>query len=305
MYSQKTEGWLKHGDFIFLDILCLHIAYVLAYMTRHGISNLYSDELYRNLAFVMTVVDFALLVINRTMKNVLKRGYYKEIEQTLKHVFLVMVTLSLYMFISQKGDEYSRLTFFVSAVYYTLIAYVARLIWKKLLLTKKTEDSAVALYFITTKDRAEYIIDRFRRENINHDRIQGLCILDADCIGQKISGIPVSSGENTVLKYLCDKWVDEIFVSLPESFPYPSRLITTLVEMGMVVHVEMEQPGIENWQHQVIEKMAGTTVRTISITMATPMQKFMKRALDIVGGLFGCILTGLLTLIIGPMIYIK
>lgn len=305
MYSQKTEGWLKHGDFIFLDILCLHIAYVLAYMTRHGISNLYSDELYRNLAFVMTVVDFALLVINRTMKNVLKRGYYKEIEQTLKHVFLVMVTLSLYMFISQKGDEYSRLTFFVSAVYYTLIAYVARLIWKRLLLTKKTEDSAVALYFITTTDRADYIIDRFRRENINHDRIQGLCILDADCIGQKISGIPVSSGENTVLKYLCDKWVDEIFVSLPESFPYPSRLITTLVEMGMVVHVEMEQPGIENWQHQVIEKIAGTTVRTISITMATPMQKFMKRALDIVGGLFGCILTGLLTLIIGPMIYIK
>jgi len=32
MYRIETEGWLKHYDFIILDILCLHIAFVLAYV---------------------------------------------------------------------------------------------------------------------------------------------------------------------------------------------------------------------------------------------------------------------------------
>ena len=75
--------------------------------------------------------------------------------------------------------------------------------------------------------------------------------------------------------------------------------------MGIVVHVELEQLESDPWQHQVVEEFAGTTVRTISMTMATPAQAFMKRTLDIVGGLVGCVITALLALVIGPMIYIK
>ncbi len=31
MYRKDSEGWLKHADFIILDMLCLQLAYVLAY----------------------------------------------------------------------------------------------------------------------------------------------------------------------------------------------------------------------------------------------------------------------------------
>ena len=34
MYRKITQGWLKHIDFIVLDLLCLHIAFVFAYMVR-------------------------------------------------------------------------------------------------------------------------------------------------------------------------------------------------------------------------------------------------------------------------------
>lgn len=305
MYAKKAQGWRKHIDFILLDMVVLQVAFILAYITRHGIACPYASPIYRNLAIVFALADLLVLVVNGSMKNVLKRGYFKELEQTIRHVFFVMVLVSLYMFSAQSGDDYSRITFFLTVGYHVVLGYLTRLVWKRLLLYRKWENHAPAMYYITIRNRAEYVIRRFQESNIDHTLIRGLCLLDEDGIGQEIDGVPITANFGTVLDYLCDKWVDEIFVSLPESFPYPSRLITTLVEMGMVVHVEMEQPGIENWQHQVIEKIAGTTVRTISITMATPMQKFMKRALDIVGGLFGCILTGLLTLIIGPMIYIK
>ena len=41
------------------------------------------------------------------------------------------------------------------------------------------------------------------------------------------------------------------------------------------------------------------------MTMATPMQAVLKRTLDILGGLAGCLITGVLALVIGPAIYIK
>ena len=36
MYRERAKGWLKHVDFIVLDIVCLQVSFVLAYMTRHG-----------------------------------------------------------------------------------------------------------------------------------------------------------------------------------------------------------------------------------------------------------------------------
>ena len=111
--------------------------------------------------------------------------------------------------------------------------------------------------------------------------------------------------KDTVLKYLREIWVDEVFISLPQSGVYPAELIAAIADMGIVTHVEMEELDVEQWQHQTIQKIAGTTVRTVSMTMATPLQAAMKRTLDILGGLVGCAITCLLALILGPIIYIS
>ncbi len=305
MYSKRTQGWAKHFDFILLDLLCLNVAFILAYMTRHGFSSPYSDAEYISLALVYTLVDFVVLVANRTLKNVLKRGMYKEIAETVKHVFLVTMMVSLYMFAVQQGDAYSRIMFFLMPVYYVLITYGIRLGWKQILLQKKRNHYHAAMYFVTIADRAERVIQRFRQNNLNNNLAVGLCVLDRDLVGEIIEGVPVTATGMTVVKHLCDKWVDEVFISLPETYPHPAKLISDLADMGIVVHVEMEELDVVQWQHQSIQKVSGTMVRTVSMTLATPMQHALKRAMDIVGGLAGCLLTGVLMLFIGPMIYIK
>ena len=151
MYERKTQGWLKHIDFILLDILCLHAAFLLAYITRHGLLNPYVEREYLNLAAIYTLVDILVLVANQSLKNVLKRGYYKELEQTVCHVFYVTALVALYLFSVQAGSAYSRITFFLLAVYYVVLAYGARLFWKKFLMKKKMELCRAAVYFVTTK----------------------------------------------------------------------------------------------------------------------------------------------------------
>lgn len=305
MYSKKTQGWMKHIDFILLDMLCLQVAFILAYMTRHGFVSPYASMEYANLAIVYMLMDFVVLVGNKTMKNVLKRGFYKELVQTIRHVFLVVVLISVYMFAVKLGEVYSRVMFFTMAGYYGIIAYLIRLLWKKRLLKKKKETIATAIYFITTASRAERVIKRFRENNLENKQAQGICVLDEDWVGDRIENVPVTATAEDVIQFLQDKWVDEVLISVPVAYPYPGALISDLADMGLVVHVEMEQMNIEAWQHQTIQRVDGTTVRTLSMTMASPMQLALKRAIDIVGGIAGCILTGILALIIGPIIYIK
>ena len=36
MYRKNANGWLKHIDFIILDMICLQIAFVLAYFIKNG-----------------------------------------------------------------------------------------------------------------------------------------------------------------------------------------------------------------------------------------------------------------------------
>ena len=36
MYKRNRQGWLKHIDFILMDLLVLQISYVLGYMIRFG-----------------------------------------------------------------------------------------------------------------------------------------------------------------------------------------------------------------------------------------------------------------------------
>lgn len=305
MYSKKAQGWTKHFDFILLDILSLQIAFVLAYMSRHGFVSPYSNAEYVNLAIVCILVDFAVLIGNKTMKNVLKRGLYKEFVKTLKQVFFVVVLMSLYMFTVKQAEVYSRVMFYLMAGYYALIAYLLRILWKKVVLRKKKNVVTAAMYFITTENRAERVMKRFYENNLENKMALGICLLDADRVGECIEGVPVNATADSVIGFLQDKWVDEIMISVPVAYPYPGALVSDLADMGLVVHVEMEQMDIEDWQRQTIQRVAGTTVRTLSMTLATPAQRAYKRMLDIIGGLVGCLLTGILTLIIGPMIYIK
>ena len=88
MYKKSSSGWLKHYDFIILDILCLQIAFVAAFVLRIGFINPYSHQIYRSLTLFLFIADIAIIFFNETFKSVLKRGYYKEFAKTMQQAFL-------------------------------------------------------------------------------------------------------------------------------------------------------------------------------------------------------------------------
>ena len=85
MYRKDSTEWIKHVDFIILDLICLQVAFVLAYVLSGYGANPYQLILYRNMAVFMEVADLVVLFAMGTLKNVLKRGYYKDFVVTAQH----------------------------------------------------------------------------------------------------------------------------------------------------------------------------------------------------------------------------
>ena len=82
-------------------------------------------------------------------------------------------------------------------------------------------------------------------------------------------------------------------------------LLNQLTEMGAVVHMKLAKTSNLIGEKKFVERLGIYTVLTTSINYATTKQLFMKRALDILGGLVGCLITLILTVILGPLIYIQ
>lgn len=114
MYRKNANGWLKHVDFIILDMICLQIAFMTSYFIKNGNIHLYNNFLYRNMAIILEVADLMVLLIFGTLKGVLKRGHYQEFVKTLKHALIVCFLAVLYLFTVQKGVFFSRFILFLT-----------------------------------------------------------------------------------------------------------------------------------------------------------------------------------------------
>lgn len=131
MYRKKRKGWTKHIDFMLLDVLCVQIAFIISYICRFGMSNPYADKDYRILAIAFLFIDFFVEVVADSFKNVLKRGYLDELIVTCKHVILVELLTAGYLFTTQMGSIYSRISYYIMVPIYIVIAYAVRVAWKE------------------------------------------------------------------------------------------------------------------------------------------------------------------------------
>ena len=131
MYKRKNNNWLKHVDFLVLDLVCLLISFAVAYVIRHGLANPFAAPLYRSTVIAWIVLDSIVLFGLNTLKNVLKRGYLRELFVTVKQGIVSMLLFSLYLFMTQGGQPFSRIVLFLCVGIYVVLSYLTRCLLKK------------------------------------------------------------------------------------------------------------------------------------------------------------------------------
>lgn len=302
MYKRMTQEWMEHLDFILWDVLSLQLAFASAYFIRHGIQELpYSNEIYRDIAIMLTLIDILVAIVFDTMHNVLKRGYYIELANTAKHAAIVFGILTIYLFSTQKSDILSRITLFLTLGLHIIIGYGIRLFWKAYLMRKNRVKRVHSLILVTEEALAREVINQLRGAANATFRISGLVLYDRDATGETIEDISVVAGVTDFANYICREWVDEVFILADNATEKTVGLIEQCHEMGVVVHECISCAKTGNLK-QFIERIDGYTVLTTTINYATPMQALIKRCMDILGGTVGCLLSLFIVAFIGPRI---
>ncbi|HHA4800896.1 TPA: sugar transferase [Enterococcus faecium] len=305
MYRKNSSGWSKHIDFILLDLFCVQLAFYISYVMRQGDWNPYVIPIYRHMAIFIELENLTIIFLFEAYKNVLKRGYYKEAVASIKQSFMLLLVCSLYLITMQDGNDYSRVSLFIMGVVYGLLTYIIRILWKGLLHHRMKNGEDVSLVIVTSQKIAKNVVRNLKEKNYGMYKLSGVIVVDRDMYGTTIGGVPVVANADNAAEYLLQNWVDEVFINVDESVPYPKELIARCSEMGLAVHMNLTKVSDSTRLKQFIGRVGDYTVITSSINVMTMRQAFIKRTIDILAGIIGCIATGVIFIFVAPVIYIK
>lgn len=107
MYRRKNKGWLKHLDFIILDLLCLQVCFALAYFSRHGLGGNPHKVIYQNMMLVLVLLNLYMHFLEG-YKDILRRGHYVELVSVVKQVCILELFISFYLIVVKDGDDFQE-----------------------------------------------------------------------------------------------------------------------------------------------------------------------------------------------------
>lgn len=298
VYKEEKTSWMKHFDFIVLDILILQIAFNIGYLLRMETGWLYLNKEYTRLSIVLILIGICVGFFLEGYSGVLRRGYFIEFKETVKYVSLSSGFLIIYLFLVKNSDTYSRLTIFHLWWLGIILDYIAR-IGLKTYLKKKQASKARAVLIITTEEQAEENVKQLKEHAYAGIYPIGIAIVGAYSGTKTIAGVPVIGKETEVLSYITGHVVDEIYINTSREVKLESE-VEKYIEAGVTVHINLlETKGIAGYK--CMEDFAGETVLTMTFKSATARQLLMKRMLDICGGLVGVVMMGIIFLFVAPI----
>lgn len=282
---------------LFTDLLSITAAYILAILIRfHKFSRVMAPELHFLvcICFLLfcTIYSF-LLDWNREF---LKRGILVEFLAVFKFNIFMFLAVVGFLFVIQRGSEASRLVIGYFLVLDVLIVWLVRLVMKKVLRAFFTSRSNLVKIMIITKDAVlGQTVERLKEGlDINYEIVALACV-DADRKDVIMDGIKVNADGDNVLAMARQIPLDEVFINLPDADKnYVKHIIYDLESMGITCHYNIDI--FERPQKEVrVDSFAGYTVVTYSINHFDYRRMIIKRFMDIVGGLVGCLITILVT----------
>ena len=300
MYKKRKTGWVEHFDFKLIDVLAILSMFILI-IVRH--TPFTTMQLVSSIAIL---VLFVLLfdIITGMNSDVMYRGVLKECALSFLNMGIssgvILVYLKFVALVPMNRD--------MAILFYLASAgtdYIVKVVYKELV--KKglsVYNSKRKMILIGMDDNIDDFVRQIEKYSFGQIDISGIVIIDSEKyeVGDMIMGYPFISKIDELPDYLLKQWIDEVLMNLP-SRRAPRDVIAKLTEMGITTHRVIDFSMKED-NNKMVETFAGYTCLTESVRIMQSTSFFAKRVMDIIGGLIGSFITIILTIFIGPLIFI-
>ncbi len=291
-----------------LDMTALVLSYMIGYYVRfRTLEGIFEEQLYRVGIVCLLLIYICTALSMGYLENLMERSYPKEFFLVFQINCVLAVSLALVLYFLHIAGDYSRI--FYGGIFVANISLMTafRCLYKKLLRKYfSVEKFSRRFLILTTGDAADQVYGELTQSVPVDYSLAGMVLLDGD--REAVSGRlqeKVVADRECMYDYIRQGAVDEVFISVSN---YPVHeiedVILTLQHMGIVVNVNIQTFGLKT-REKALREFGQHSVLTYSTNLFDNTSLFLKRALDLIGSLVGLAITGVLTIIIGPMIFLE
>ena len=200
MHKKELRGWLKHIDFIVLDVVLLQVCFVLSYWIWVGFENPYDTYLYRYQATLLLLCQLLIVLFTDSYKNILRRSRMEEFIATFRFEVSFMLLEILFLFMVHQIYLVSRMFTGIMAVMYLFASYFMRLLNKKRILNSaKIKVGRKSLMVMTSASLVGEVVKNLLDNSVHDYKITGIYLMDQKCGQETFREIPVLGMETDII----------------------------------------------------------------------------------------------------------
>ncbi len=273
-----------------LDILSIAVSFILATYIRFGNFRDMGDK---RSHFMVCVIFILLATMYHFFipwnHDFMKRRWYSELYAVGKFTLIVMMISLVIVYYMRWIDTFARAVWTVFALLNVAITFLVHMAAKNLLKSYyRREGSKVKLLVITQKNLKEQVTKKLKENlELNYEIIDVLVTEE----------LP-----NDFFETIKQIALDEVFIYAPEwSQRSMNEVIGYFFDMGVTCHYCVELSFLDS-RRSTVGDFAEFSVMSYNHFQSSYKRLLIKRVMDILGGLVGCILTLILTIFVAPAI---
>ena len=303
-------SWLKHLDFMALDVLALMASLVLAYVIRFKTLDLWTRDGWRGVMTVICLLDLVVILFTNPFSGIFRRHGSEELLCTFRQAGYNFVLCAILLYILKIGGTYSRAVILMTYGFYLAISLGLRLLWKDLLRSGKATSAATAeksIFVLGYRTDMPQLLRSINSGFFKEYAVKGICILDGtpgetvtaridltDALGrvkETYETFTNSTGVDGIVDYILKNHIEELFVGTKPS-ELPPETYQTLIDNGKSIHLSIRPMiGIQT-DNQFITTVGTYKALGLGVYSFTGKQMIymvVKRFMDIVFGLIGLV----------------
>lgn len=303
--------WAKnHMLRVLTDTVSVALSYLLAFMALYGV--LPSGIKWYGL-FLMVWIYFLSALIPMKKTSPEEESAAETFAGAWRQTLCIAVLLAVFLFFFARNNYETKIFFILQIGFLLLCLNLGRIYCKAVILNYYDKDkNKIRLLIFANKTNALTAMRRLAASKLCRYDLIALAIVDGETEQVELNLIQYRDGRSYMTieskdigEYMKRQAIDEALLSLPNSSrEYISSLLKTLQSMGIVAHVAANSLGLSEEAKQVGE-LGNYRVLTYGTRIFTPAELFIKRAMDICGGLTGLLITGILSIFVVPAICLE
>lgn len=297
---------LQYGYLFLIDLLSLALSIGLAWGLTAGVLHKMGDFQLDDLVEACFLLLLAYILTFFTFdqsENIVNRTPIREVEIAVRFNFLLTLIDAACLALTKASMLHSRYFLVFVPVIDVFVMTGAHAALKKMLVRSRYTKGIQSLVgVVTTQENASPILEELKKDWSK--RVTGLAILEAapEQLHTEIDGVKIEANFDNFMDWLRQAALDEVYLDVAQEseenmLPY----LEEMESMGLTVHFHL--PVLDRIEKaccdetsavrisRELSRCAGGNVVTMGTVELKLRDQVLKRTMDIVGGIVGCIIS--------------